>query len=145
MEPAAADLVEERALEPLDSKRSVTPFRYIGNVLGSLREDQVPRFFGALTDPEALPAKKVKLGELIAMQNRVDTAKVKSMAEDGVAGGKLPVVVQIDGEQWIADGHHRCCMAERRRYRGSAVQEPGAGDQRDEGVPSYGHAAVEGR
>jgi hypothetical protein len=100
-----------RALEPLDTERSKTPFAYEGNTLGSLREDQVPRFFGALTDSEQLPAKSVKLDELTAMQNRVDTAKVEAIAAKGVTGGKLPVVVKINDRLWIADGHHRLTAA----------------------------------
>ncbi|WEX10288.1 XkdF-like putative serine protease domain-containing protein [Chelativorans sp. AA-79] len=101
----------KRSLEPLDDERSKTPFSYDGNVLGSLREDQVPRFFGALTDSDKLPATSVKLDELTAMQNRVDTAKVKAIAEKGAEGGKLPVVVKINGRLWIADGHHRLTAA----------------------------------
>jgi hypothetical protein len=97
-----------RELAPLDGERSKTPFAYEGNVLGMLREDQVPRFFGALTDPEKLPTKTVKLADLTAMQNRVDTAKVEHfVAAGGGEGGKLPVVVKINGRLWIADGHHR--------------------------------------
>lgn len=103
--------IAKRALEPLDSERSKTPFPYQGNVLGSLREDQVPRFFGALTDSDKLPAKTVKLSDLTAMQNRVDTAKVKAIAENGAQVGKLPVVVQHNGQNWIADGHHRLAAA----------------------------------
>lgn len=101
---------DPRKLEPLDSKRSKTPFAYEGNVLGTLREDQVPRFFGALTDSQDLPAKTVKLSDLTALQNRVDTAKVKAIAENG-AGSKLPVVIQHEGKKWIADGHHRLAAA----------------------------------
>ncbi|GGB00484.1 hypothetical protein GCM10011491_30860 [Brucella endophytica] len=100
-----------RALEPLDDERSKTPFTYEGNVLGALREDQVPRFFGALTDPDKLPKQSVPLAELVAMQNRVDTGKVKAIAESGVEGGKLPVVVKINGRLFIADGHHRLTAA----------------------------------
>lgn len=103
-------MAEDRKLEPLDSKRSKTPFAYEGNVLGSLREDQVPRFFGALTDGEDLPAKTVNLDDLTAMQNRVDTGKVKAIAANG-ASGKLPVVIQHDGKKYIADGHHRLAAA----------------------------------
>jgi hypothetical protein len=110
--PKKADVTkaDQRKLEPLDSKRSKTPFAYEGNVLGTLREDQVPRFFGALTDSADLPAKTVKLSDLTAMQNRVDTGKVKAIAENG-AGAKLPVVIQHDGKKWIADGHHRLAAA----------------------------------
>lgn len=96
-----------RTLEPLDELRSKTPFAYEGNLLGTLREDQVPRFLGALTDSEKLPKRKVKLSELTATQNRVDTGKVKAIAENGAKGGKAPVVVQHNGKKLIADGHHR--------------------------------------
>lgn len=98
----------DRELEPLDELRSKTPFAYDGNVLGMLREDQVPRFFGALTDSDKLEVEKVKLADLTAMQNRVDTAKVQAIATAGGAeGGKLPVVVKLNGRLFIADGHHR--------------------------------------
>jgi len=112
--PKKGNMVKEegdRILLPVDRPRSQTPFAYDGNVLGMLREDQVPRFFGALTDSENLPTKTVKLADLTAMQNRVDNAKVKAIAETGTEGGKLPVVVKINGRLWIADGHHRLTAA----------------------------------
>lgn len=102
----------DRKLDPIDGRRSATPFPYVGNILGTLREDQVPRFFGALTNPEGLTEKKVNLDDLTAMQNRVDTAKVKAIAEaDPEEGAALPVVIQHDGKKWIADGHHRLAAA----------------------------------
>lgn len=91
----------------MDGERAKTPFAYEGNVLGTLREDQVPRFFGALTDSENLPVKPVNLSDLTAMQNRVDSEKVSAIAASGNPGGKLPVVVAHNGRQYIADGHHR--------------------------------------
>ncbi|PYE89593.1 XkdF-like putative serine protease domain-containing protein [Phyllobacterium leguminum] len=100
-----------RSLEPLDGERSKTPFAYEGNVLGMLREDQVPRFFGTLTNSDKLETQTLKLADLTAMQNRVDTAKVNAIAGNGAAGGKLPVVVKINGRLWIADGHHRLTAA----------------------------------
>ena len=96
----------ERSLEPLARGVSKTPFAYVGNSLGLLREDQVPRFFGCLTDPAKLQTKRLKLADLTAMQNRVNTGKVNAMA-DGSASGKLPVVVRFSDRNWIADGHHR--------------------------------------
>lgn len=96
-----------RELEAIDAKTSKTPFLYEGNVLGTLREDQIPRFFGALTDTEKLPTKKVKLADLTAMQNRVLTAKVKAIRGSDDTGGKKPLVVKHQEQLWIADGHHR--------------------------------------
>ncbi len=96
----------KRDLQPnghADTAKS--PFIYDPNALGSLRPDQVPRFFGAMTDPEKLPLKEVKLADLHAMQDRVDPAKVEAIA--GSDGGKPGVVVRHNGRDYIADGHHR--------------------------------------
>lgn len=101
------DAISKRDLKPHDEKTAKTPFLYDVNALSSLRPDQVPRFFGALTDSDKLPEADVKLDELHAMQDRVDPDKVDAMRENGVAGGKLPVVVQHNGKKYIADGHHR--------------------------------------
>jgi hypothetical protein len=96
-----------RALQPnADGATAKSPFLYDPNALGSLRPDQVPRFFGALTDADKLPTKEVKLDDLHAMQDRVDPAKVKAIGERG-AGGKNAVVVRHNGKHYIADGHHR--------------------------------------
>lgn len=89
-----------------DGATAKSPFRYDPNALGSLRPDQVPRFFGALTDSDKLPAKTVKLDDLHAMQDRVDPVKVDAL-RGGAASGKLAVVVRHDGKDYIADGHHR--------------------------------------
>lgn len=101
------NIVIKRDLQPNgDTSTAKTPFLYDANVLGSLRPDQVPRFFGALTDGDKLPKKEVKLSDLHAMQDRVDPEKVQAIRENGTRG-KLAVVVQHNDKQYIADGHHR--------------------------------------
>lgn len=103
----AETAVAKRALQPNgDSATAKSPFLYDPNALGSLRPDQVPRFFGALTDADKLPTKDVKLEDLHAMQDRVDPAKVKAIGEHGT-GGKRAVVVRHNDKHYIADGHHR--------------------------------------
>jgi hypothetical protein len=99
--------VAKRSLQPHDADTAKTPFVYDVNALGSLRPDQVPRFFGALTDSDKLPEADVPMDSLIAMQDRVDPKKVSAIAAAGGAGGKLPVVVRHNGKNYIADGHHR--------------------------------------
>lgn len=99
--------VAKRNLQPNgDTDTAKSPFVYDPNALGSLRPDQVPRFFGALTDSEKLPKKEVKLSDLHAMQDRVDPKKVQAIRDNGT-GGSLAVIVQHQGKQYIADGHHR--------------------------------------
>lgn len=98
-----------RHLKPIDDKTSHTPFPYDANALGKLREDQVPRFFGALTDPQHLETRKLPLHSLVAMQNRVETDKVQAARLWG--GAKPPVVVRMNGRNHIADGHHRLSAA----------------------------------
>lgn len=99
--------IAKRNLQPHDADTAKSPFLYDPNALGQLRPDQVPRFFGALTDSDKLPEAEVPLGELHAMQDRVDPAKVKAIQGSSVAPAKLPVVVQVNGRKYIADGHHR--------------------------------------
>jgi putative serine protease XkdF len=96
-----------RVLAPLDAERSHTPFTYDPTALGSLRQDQVPRFLGALTNPDDLPVQTVSLDHLTAIQNRVDTAKVQAWADGTIKSDKLAVVVKDGDRQLIADGHHR--------------------------------------
>lgn len=99
--------VAKRELQPnADGETAKSPFLYDPNALGSLRPDQVPRFFGALTDSDKLPTKEVKLDELHAMQDRVDPKKVEAIRANAGAG-KPPVVVSHNGKNYIADGHHR--------------------------------------
>jgi len=102
-----AAAVAKRALQPnTHGSTAKSPFPYDPNALATLRPDQVPRFFGALTDKAKLPVKTVQLKDLHSMQDRVDPAKVKAIGEHGT-GGNLAVVVRHDGREYIADGHHR--------------------------------------
>jgi len=102
-DPAA---LQKRELKAHSEGTAKTPFMYDVNALGDLRPDQVPRFLGALTDQDQLPTETVDLKDLVAMQDRVDPAKVE--AQSKVAGTlKRPVVVQANGKKLIADGHHR--------------------------------------
>lgn len=96
-----------RTLTPLDAEHSHVPFNYDGQILGSLREDQVPRFFGALTDTQSLPTMPFLFNSLTAMQNRVSTGKVAAIKESADKSGKKPLVVINNGKAYIADGHHR--------------------------------------
>ena len=100
-----------RAMKPMDDACSHVPFPYDEAALGGLRPDQVPRFLGALTDQDQLPMKTVGLDTLTAIQNRVDTGKVTSMAADRGTQGKPPVVVRHGNKNYIADGHHRLAAA----------------------------------
>lgn len=94
-----------------NGKTAKSPFLYDPNVLGTLRPDQVPRFFGALTDGDKLPTSQVDLSDLHAMQDRVDPAKVEAIRGEGAATGKKAVVIRHDGRDYIADGHHRLTAA----------------------------------
>jgi hypothetical protein len=96
-----------RTLTPIDTEHSAIPFNYDGNVLGSLREDQVPRFFGALTDTQSLPTMPFAMNALTAMQNRVSNGKVDAIRASADSTGKKPLVVIHNGKSYIADGHHR--------------------------------------
>jgi hypothetical protein len=96
-----------RTLTPIDNEHSAIPFNYDGQILGSLREDQVPRFFGALTDTQSLPTMPFAISALTAMQNRVSTGKVEAIRASADKSGKKPLVVIHNGKSYIADGHHR--------------------------------------
>lgn len=94
-----------RRLLPIDSENSHTPFKYDINAMSKLRPDQVPRFLGALTHPERLPTRKLKLSDLTAIQNRVNTEKVDAIREADVL--EHPVVARFGDKDYIIDGHHR--------------------------------------
>jgi hypothetical protein len=101
----------KRALHPLDTKTAVAPFPYDPHLPGQLRPDQMPRFLGALTDPDKLPTLRVNLAELTAMQNRVDPDKAQAWASGDIKSDRLPVVAGFAGKKVIIDGHHRLAGA----------------------------------
>jgi hypothetical protein len=99
---------DERILRPNgEPGLSHVPFNYDGQILGTLREDQIPRFFGALTDPRSLPVADFPFSTLTAMQDRVSTEKVEAIRNSPDKSGKKPLVVVHDGKSYLADGHHR--------------------------------------
>lgn len=98
--------METRALQPNADGTAKSPFLYDPHALGSLRPDQVPRFFAALTDRDSLPMKSVDLKDLVAMQDRVDPVKVGAIASLDQRPGD-PVVIRHKDRNYIADGHHR--------------------------------------
>jgi hypothetical protein len=96
---------EARKLEPYPGEVGLarSPFTYDPDFLKRLRPDQVPRFYGVMTDGRELPLVEVELGDLIATQDRVDPVKV----ENKRTAGRTGVVVSIgNGELYIVDGHH---------------------------------------
>lgn len=100
-----------RTLQPIDDKTSFPPFPFDQTVFSRIRPDQVPRFLGVLTDPERWPLQAVKLADLVAMQNRLDTAKTLAKVESG-GGGHEPIVIMLEpGRLHIADGHHDLAAA----------------------------------
>lgn len=115
-EPALAWLADhidlrKADLRPHDKNTAKTPFDYDPHALGDLRPDQVPRFFGALTDPDGLEETEIPLAGLYAMQNRIDPAKVDSIRATPPKDAGLPIVVRYNGKNYIADGHHRLAAA----------------------------------
>lgn len=95
-----------RELVPLDDKTSQMPLIFDLNALSKVRPDQVPRWLGAITNPEMNPKKRFKFEDLIAIQNRVDTAKVSALSETSDAG-PAGIVATYAGKNYILDGHHR--------------------------------------
>lgn len=94
-----------RHLRPKDDKTAHSPFPHDANALANIRPDQVPRFLGAMTDQDRLETRRMALGSLVAMQDRVDPEKVQAMRDS--PPGKPPLVVRNGGRNIIADGHHR--------------------------------------
>lgn len=95
----------DRKLTPMDDENSHTPFPFDIHFMSHLRTDQVPRFLGALTHPQKLPLKTVRLDSLCAIQNRVNTKKVEAIRDKGV--DENPVVVHMENRDYLIDGHHR--------------------------------------
>ena len=99
-----------RKLVRHDETTVKVPFPHDPKAL-AVRPDQMPRLLGALTDPDKLDVKDVRMDQLTAAQNRVDPEKVDQMANSTVVGGKLPVVVRNGDKHLIVDGHHRLTAA----------------------------------
>lgn len=96
-----------RCLIRHDDKTSKIPFPQDGEIMGRLRPDQVPRFLGALTNPENLEDKTVSFSELTAVQNRVSTEKIDALVSSDDRSGPAGVVARVEGKMMILDGHHR--------------------------------------
>lgn len=98
-----------RALKPRADGMAHTPFPHDPQAFDRLRADQIPRFMGAVTAPDALEDRQMSMKDLVAMQDRVDPGKVNAMQD--VATSKPPVIVRNAGRNYIADGHHRAAAA----------------------------------
>ena len=81
------------------------PFTYDPTFLSSLRPDQVPRFMWAITHQKKLPKARVPLLSLRAIQDRVNPDTVAAHVENPTH--KPPVVVRVNGTNYIGDGHDR--------------------------------------
>jgi hypothetical protein len=92
-------------LQPLDDEWAKSPFPWDQNALAYVKPDEMKPFLGALTDPDKLPVRTVRLNNVAALQDRVDPERVQSMVENEPE--KLPVIVRLNGRKLIADGHHR--------------------------------------
>lgn len=101
-----------RALCPMGKEgMAEIPFHFDPTALSKLRQDQMPRFLGALTNSDALPVATVPIDGLTAIQNRVDPAKATAWATGSIQSDRLPVVTKFAGKSYIADGHHRLAGA----------------------------------
>lgn len=98
-----------RALKPMDGEGKIahTPFPHDAIGFSHLRQDQIPRFLGAVSDPGRLPIRTVDLHSLTALQDRVDPAKVQAMRGGALRGRTKPAVTRFADRDYIADGHHR--------------------------------------
>lgn len=94
----------EHGLKPMGDGVSHSPFPHDPHGLSKLRQDQVPRFLGALTNQESLPMRHVRMSSLTAIQDRVENEKVAKLRGKTT---KPALVVHYDGRHYIADGHHR--------------------------------------
>lgn len=95
----------DRALTAIDAETSHIPFGYDPEALSRVRTDQVPKLFGALTDPASLPTQEFAFADILAMQNRVSHGKVEAMRKE--PANKHPLVVKNGDKLFLADGHHR--------------------------------------
>ncbi len=81
------------------------PFIYDPAFFAKLRTDQVPKFLNAITHPDDQDEETVPLNSLVAIQNRVNANTVASFVEK--PSKKRPVIVRINGTNYIGDGHDR--------------------------------------
>src|SRR5688500_5257383 len=68
-------MADERKLTKFDDERSKIPFEFEDSALAKLRNDQIPRMLGAITHPDQNELDTFEWDDLIAIQNRVDTAR----------------------------------------------------------------------
>ena len=102
-----AKISTHRQLRMIDDENAHSPFPHDPNALANLRPDQVPRFLGAITNPESLEQRSVSLADLNGVQDRVNAGKVEAIAASDNKSARKPVVVRTNGRNYIADGHHR--------------------------------------
>lgn len=93
-------------LQPLNSEWAKSPFPWDQNAMACMKPEETKPFLGALTDPDNLPVKTVRLNNVVALQDRVDPERVQYFVQNE-AGADLPVVVRLNGRKIIVDGHHR--------------------------------------
>lgn len=98
--------VAGRKLEPYRGLAK-NPLSALRHPLAQVRPHQLPRFLGALTNPDALDKRKMRIADLTALQDRVDPHKVAAMMAPGYDTKKRPVVVRFGQRDYVADGNHR--------------------------------------
>lgn len=98
-----------RTLQSFKDGTMGVPFRFDPAFMANIRPDQVPKFLDALTHQKAQPAGTVDLRSVVAIQDRVNPDTVAAHVEQ--PSKKLPVIVKMNGEHYIADGHDRLSAA----------------------------------
>ena len=99
-----------RALQSFKGAQEMgVPFRYDPAFMANIRPDQVPKFLHALTHQDEQPESTVDLHSVVAIQDRVNPDTVAAHVEK--PSKKLPVIVKMNGEHYIADGHDRLSAA----------------------------------
>lgn len=101
--------LKNRRLDAYDADTYHMPFRYQPAALNVLRQDQVPRFLDAVTHPDRLPLREVRLDQLYGIQDRIGRDVIKGKLDKLNNGGGLkpPTVIRLAGADHIADGHDR--------------------------------------
>jgi hypothetical protein len=97
------------ALKPHPDGGAHVPFPYDAQALDKIDPKHTRMFLGALTNPDALPTRRVPIKSLVAIQPRVSPEKVADMQASGYS--KLPTVVRNDGKNLLADGNHRAAAS----------------------------------